>query len=369
MIWTLTALAACLIWFGVLVLPWQAWRVREVFDAEQEVGSTRDFADVTVLIPARDEAHVIAHTLAALHAQGENLRVLVIDDASGDDTAAIARQAGAETLAAGTLPPGWAGKLWALEQGRRSVETPLVLLLDADIALQPGALAGLRRKLREEKLQLVSLMAELRMHSFWERLLMPAFVYFFKLLYPFRLANNPRSRFAAAAGGCILLDTAMLERIGGFACLRDALIDDCTLAARVKQAGGRSWLGLSHAARSQRAYDDLGSIWAMVARTAFTQLHYSAALLLVCSVLMVAAFWFPLLALAGPPLARALGAAALLAMFAAYWPTLRYYRRAPAWTLMLPVIGTLYLAMTWSSALRYWRGERSRWKGRVYRRT
>lgn len=367
MSWLALALAGSLIWLGVLLVPWQPWRVGESLEPEAVDDDAR-LDDVTVLIPARDEAEVIARTLDGLGRQGRGLRVLVIDDGSRDATAALARRAGAETIAAGPLPDGWAGKLWALEQGRRLARTPLLLLLDADIRLRPGTVAAMRDKLQRERLQLVSLMARLRMERFWERLLLPAFVFFFRLLYPFRLANGRRRWVAAAAGGCILLEAEALARLGGFASLRGALIDDCTLARRIKRTGGRTWVGLTHAAVSLRRYDRLADIWDMVARSAFTQLRYSRLLLLACSALLVAAFWGPLIALRGPAAAGIVALVALAAMALAYLPTLRYYGLSPWWCVGLPVTGTLFLGMTWSSALRYWRGERSRWKGRVYRR-
>jgi hypothetical protein len=196
---------------------------------------------------------------------------------------------------------------------------------------------------------------------------MPAFVYFFALLYPFHLSNSPRSRIAAASGGCVLLERRALEAIGGFAALKGALIDDCTLAACVKRAGFRTWIGLTHSARGLRSYSELGMIWSMVERTAYTQLRYSPVWLGICTAALVLAFWVPLAALGSADTrVRACGVAALFAMMASYVPTLRFYGRFPGWTLALPAIGTLYLAMTWSSAFRYYRRERARWKGRVY---
>jgi hopene-associated glycosyltransferase HpnB len=205
------------------------------------------------------------------------------------------------------------------------------------------------------------------MENFWERLLMPAFVYFFKLLYPFALANSPDRRFAAAAGGCIMLETRLLARIGGFAAIHGALIDDCALAKKVKATGARTWLGLSRAVVSLRRYDTLADVWDMVARTAFTQLRYSVWLLALCTLAMPILFWLPPAALFASDSAVSLAAGwAVLLMAGTYAPTLRFYGRSAAWGLLKPVIAAAYLAMTWSSALRYWRGERSRWKGRVY---
>lgn len=362
------ALPGCVIWAAVLVAPWRPWSSRPVFEAAPPL-SPPDLGDVTVLIPARNECDVITRTLHALSAQGTNLRVVLVDDQSTDGTAAAARGAGLPglTLLPGAeLPAGWTGKLWALEQGLRHVTTPLVLQLDADIELAPGAIAGLRARLLGHDLALVSLMARLRMENPWERALMPAFIFFFRLLYPFRLANSPSRHFAAAAGGCILVRADVLRDLGGYAALRGALIDDCTLAAKVKARGGRTWIGLTHAAVSRRGYAGLGPVWEMVARTAFTQLRQSLTLLITCTLLMVAAFVLPLVALAVPGAARVAGGAALGLMALSYTPTLRYYELPVTWTLALPWAGVLYLLMTWSSAGRHWFGSGARWKERHY---
>jgi hopene-associated glycosyltransferase HpnB len=393
-------------WIGLWLLPWRPWSTREQLEPRSDPSSreppgegtgptscrpgppTRrsrftaplcegesaalspDLSDVTVLIPARNEAGVIGRTLRALRHQGPGLRVIVIDDQSSDSTADEARAAFDESLTVlhgAPLPEGWAGKLWTLEQGRREAQSPLLLLLDADIELAPGMVAALRQKLVDERLDLVSIMATLRMETFWEKLLVPAFIYFFKLLFPFALGNSPRSRLGVAAGGCILIRAQALERIGGFGSIRGALIDDCALAQKVKSAGCRTWTGLSHAVRSHRAYAGLSSLWNMVARSAFTQLRYSTTLLLATTAAMVLVFWFPWLGLfTASPWIQVVAATGLVAMLGAYLPTVRYYRRSPSWALALPFIGTLYLLMTWTSALRYWRGQRSMWKGRVY---
>jgi hopene-associated glycosyltransferase HpnB len=256
------------------------------------------------------------------------------------------------------------GKLWALEQGRLAVRTRHTLLVDADIELRPGVVPALL----EKKRALVSLMAVLEMSNFWERLLIPAFVYFFKLLYPFRVSNSTSRLVAAAAGGCVLVETSMLETIGGFGVLRGAIIDDCTLARKVKDAGGRTWLGLTHSAISLRRMPTLGSIWHMVARSAYAQLRYSAVLLVVCVAALAVAFWVPVVGvIAGSGATWWLSLTALVAMIATYLPVLIFYGRSPLWALALPIAGTLYLLMTVSSAVRAWRGVRSSWKGREYR--
>jgi len=367
---TLLAWVAASIWLVILLLPWRPWSTREQLDSG---GPTPDAVldDVTVLVPARNEAMHIADTLAAVQSQGRGLQVIVIDDQSSDTTAAQALDCtGMRTtvIRGKELPAGWSGKLWALEQGRPYVTTRLVLLLDADIVLLPGTITVLCKKRRDENVQLVSLLAELDMHGFQARLLIPAFVYFFKLLYPFHLSNSGNRYVAAAAGGCILMETRVLDAIGGFVSLRAALIDDCTLAQRVKACGYRTWTGLTHSARSLRRNDSLRSIWQMIARTAFTQLGYSTLLLLATTVIMVVAFICPVIALfSGQDGALYAALLAIAAMCAGYLPVLNYYELPRSWTLAMPVTGLLYLLMTWSSAIACWRGMRSRWKDRTYR--
>ncbi|HTS53181.1 MAG TPA: glycosyltransferase [Burkholderiales bacterium] len=366
------ALPAALMWLGVLALPWRPWRMGETLDCSAPAQES-DLSDVTALVPVRDEADTLVLTIRALARQGDGLQIVVVDDQSQDGSAELVRRASPTRVrvVSGTpLPAGWKGKLWALEQGRGHVTTRRILLLDADIELRPGIIAALRAKLQRDKLQLVSLMALLRTESFWEKLLMPAFVYFFKLLYPFQLANDPGCRrVAAAAGGCILLEAGVLEEIGGFASLRGALIDDCALAARAKQMGFATWLGLSHSVCSMRRYHRLGPVWSMVARSAFTQLHHSPLWLLGLTGVFFAAFWLPLICLCiGTPVSAALSFATLVAMTASYLPTLRFYRLSRLWALAMPLIGTLYLAMTWSSAYQWWLGEGPAWKGRRYPR-
>lgn len=373
MIVTILVLTSLLVWLGLLAQPWLPWLLRERFAANVADTGDTDLSDVTVLIPARDEAEVLARTLAALAAQGRGLSVIVIDDNSSDGTADVARAAPLERLTVlkgEPLPGGWTGKLWALEQARRRVATNRILLLDADIRIAPGTIAGLKKKTDVENRQMVSLMAHLRMQGRAERLLIPAFIYFFKLLYPFALSNAGSRYVAAAAGGCVLLDAEMLDRIGGFGALADAVIDDCTLARCVRRAGGRTWVGVTHDAVSLRGYDDFHGIHAMVARSAYSQLRYSPWLLAGCTLAMALMFWAPPAALVlGDTAARWLAVCAWIAMAASYVPTLTYYRLARVWALALPLIGTIYLGMTWSSALRYWRGVRTAWRGRSYQRS
>jgi hopene-associated glycosyltransferase HpnB len=369
-LWLAVTAPGALIWVAILLLPFRPWSTRERLEARGSGATGVDLGEVTALIPARDEAATISRTLQGLARQGAGLRVIVIDDRSTDGTAGAARSCGLEHLevvAGRELPAGWSGKMWALEQGLAEVRSPYTLLLDADIELEPGILPVMLHRLRGGRLHMLSLMATLSMTGFWEKLLLPAFIYFFKLLYPFRLANSPRSGVAAAAGGCVLVSTEALHAVDAFASLKDELIDDCALAARLKGAGFTTWIGLSRSVRSHRPYRSLGSVWEMVARTAYTQLRTSPALLAGCVLALSWAFWLPLVGLGAPAAAtRALAVTALAAMIVTYLPTLRYYRLSPLWALLLPAAGILYLAMTVDSARRFTAGVRSRWKGRTY---
>jgi hopene-associated glycosyltransferase HpnB len=366
------SIVAVAIWLIVLLLPWRPWSVGEALEADSSDYEQTDLCDITVVIPARNEEEFIGKTLEALSHQGRGLNVIVVDDESTDGTLAIVRQSNLQALKvvrSDSLPAGWTGKLWAQEQGLKQVGTPYTLLLDADIVLRPGMIKSLKNKQAAENVSFVSLMAVLRFESFWEKLLMPAFVFFFKMIYPFALANRPDSKMATAAGGCIFVETDVLRQIGGMASIKDALIDDCTLARTVKSAGYKIWMGLTHGVLSQRPYRSLRDIWDMVARTAYTQLYYSMTLLLICTLSMLAMYWLPAFGLfyfqGGAVLLSFL---AILLMVLIYSPVLRFYAFNPAWGFILPLTASLYLLMTWTSAIRYWKGERSRWKGRVYQK-
>ena len=365
----LLPLSGFLIWFVVLLLPWKPWRTDESFDANN-IETEPDLSQITVLIPARNEQDTISGILDGIVQQGNNIKIILIDDQSNDQTAEIARAKNLPGLriVRGQPPPcGWNGKLWALEQGRLLAETPYLLLLDADIYLKPNTLNALFLKMEREQLDLVSLMAQLRMESFWEKLLIPAFIFFFKLLYPFRLSNSSQSRIAAAAGGCILVKAEMLDKIGAFNSLQHCLIDDCSLARKIKNAGGRIWLGLTHSAVSLRPYPGLIDIWLMVERNAFTQLRHSCILLFLCTLLMVAAFVIPVVSiLIGNPVSVITGLATLVFLIICYLPTLKYYSINPLLGFCLPVAGILFLLMTWTSAYRHLGGNGARWKDRSY---
>jgi hopene-associated glycosyltransferase HpnB len=366
---SLCALAA---WLVLIVLPWQPHRMRERIEA---LDGPSDLSSITVLIPARNEATVIGATLDALNAQGPGLDVVVVDDHSSDGTAdCVAERAArrgqpiAIRLVNGRpLPRGWGGKLWALQQGLEHCDRRYTLLLDADIELAPFTIPALRMELERRSVQVLSIMATLSSASSWEKLLVPPFVFFFKLLYPFALVQDPKSSVAAAAGGCVLLETAALKQARGFETIRAELIDDCRLAAVLKRNGHAIWLGVSRSVRSARSYARLGDFWSMVSRTAFTQLKYSVCFLIATTLVMLAVFWAPPAALlVGPTTAAVFGAAAMSFMMLAYWPTLRFYALPLPWLATLPLAAALYLAMTWTSAINYWSGTRARWKDREY---
>ena len=364
----LAAMPGLLIWIAILVLPWRPWSVRESLDSETNPSS--DLSDITVLIPARNEALTIADTLSALKQQGKGLKVVLVDDQSTDNTLEIANSVKLDDLtviSGSELLSGWSGKLWALEQGRQQVTTPYLLLLDADIQLKPELIPTVLNVVKDKQLKMLSLMAHLKMESAWEKLLMPAFIFFFKLLYPFQLSNKANTKIAAAAGGFILLESKILDELGGFDCIKDALIDDCSLAKKIKLHGNNIWTGLTHSAVSIRSYESLSTIWEMVTRTAYTQLAYSPLLLLICTLLMIAAFVIPVLALLNNDLTLFLvGLITLSLQVFCYLPTLRYYSMNPVYAITLPFIGILYLLMTWSSVFRYYFGKGAYWKGRHY---
>ncbi|MBI1180187.1 MAG: glycosyltransferase [Alphaproteobacteria bacterium] len=372
------------IWAYLLLGRRRFWRADQRLP---QAGAGAPSASVLAVVPARDEAAVIGDSVAGLLAQDYPgpLRIVVVDDGSTDGTAELARMAAAghdrplEIVSGRPLPAGWSGKLWALQTGlehadRTGPATDFIWFSDADIDHHPDVLRRLAALAETRSLALVSVMARLHCAGVWERLLVPAFVFFFQMLYPFPAVNDPRSPVAGAAGGCILLRREALERAGGLASMRDALIDDCALAARVKGAGGRLWLGFEPGVRSRRESNGLRDLWLMVSRTAFTQLRYSGLLLVLVLAGLALTFLVPPLLLLTWPLHRdglatLLGAAGWAAMSAAYAPTLAEYGRRPGEALALPATAALYGAMTLHSALNHWRGATSRWKGREYQKS
>lgn len=320
---------------------------------------------VCVVIPARNEEAVVGEAVASLHPW----QVILVDDHSSDRTAAVAAEAGAEVIQAGPLPPGWSGKLWAVAEGVKhaaSRQPDYFLFTDADIVHGPESVAGLIARAEAGKLDLVSLMVKLRCETLAETLLIPAFVFFFFMLYPPAWVAMANRRTAAAAGGCILIRPEALARVGGIESIRDQIIDDCALARAVKRAGGRIWIGVTEETRSIRGYGSFAEIRGMIARTAFAQLHHSA-LLLGATILGMALIYLapPLLLLTRHPLAAACGLAAWLLMMISYAPALKFYGRSVAWAPLLPLVALFYISATFDSAFAYWSGRGGMWKGRV----
>jgi hopene-associated glycosyltransferase HpnB len=337
-------------------------------------------ANLTVVIPARDEAQGIGACIGSLLRQdyaGE-WSIVLVDDGSSDGTADIARKAaaalGAErrlnVVTGAPLRAGWTGKLWALKQGietalRLAPATEYFLLSDADIVYAPDTLTALVARARAGGLVLTSLMVRLRCESLAERALVPAFIFFFEMLYPFAWINRPHAGTAGAAGGCMLVRADTLGQAGGIDAIRNALIDDCALAGLLK-ARGPIWLGLTQRAHSIRAYPDFQDIRRMVARSAYAQLRYSPLILLgVVAGMGVTYLAPPLIALFGSGWAQIIGLAAWLLMAVAFQPTLRFYRLSPLWGIALPAIAFCYTLFTLDSALQYARGKGGLWKGRV----
>jgi hopene-associated glycosyltransferase HpnB len=335
---------------------------------------------VAVIVPARDEAAVVGEAVTSLLQQeysGE-FSVTLVDDHSTDGTAEIARAAALrldrswqlQVVTAAALPAGWSGKLWALSEGVAAVEAAgeppdLLLLTDADISHPPLHLASLVARLEAERRDLVSEMVLLHCQSAAERLMIPAFVFFFGMLYPFAWSNDPQSKTAAAAGGAMLLRLSAYRRIGGFAAIRGAIIDDCALAKAVKASGGSLWLGLTKETRSLRRYPRLGDLWQMVVRTAYAQLQYSPALLAATIIGLALVFLAPVALILTGSSGASLAIAAWVAMTSAYLPMVLFYELKPPWALLLPVAALVYLAATVDSARRYWQGAGGQWKGRA----
>jgi hopene-associated glycosyltransferase HpnB len=336
--------------------------------------------EVVVVTPARNEADVVGQSMAALLAQDYpgTLHIVLVDDDSSDGTAAAAERAAARSntrhkltvVKNAGLAPGWTGKLWAVNRGlaeaeRLAPDARYVLLTDADILHERTSLRQLVSRAEQGGYKLVSLMARLKTETLAERALIPAYIFYFQKLYPFSWVSDPANKTGGAAGGCMLVDRATLNAIGGIAAIRNALIDDCALGRAIK-AKGPIWLGLADGVASLRGYPRWTDVWMLVARSAFTQLGFSAAMLVVSTVMMLATYVMPLaLALFATGPARLLGAIAFLMMVFAYQPTLRYHRLSALWSLAMPLIASFYTAATIDSALRYWSGRGGQWKGRV----
>jgi hopene-associated glycosyltransferase HpnB len=360
-----------LIWIVLIAGRDGFWLTRER-DTRDLPPEPAQWPEVTAVVPARDEAEVIERSIGSLLAQDYPgaFRVILIDDSSSDGTAAIARSAAGadrlEILTGQPLATGWTGKLWAVSQGvAQAGQSPRYLwLTDADIAHAPDTLRCLVARAEARELVLVSLMAKLRCQSMAERALVPAFVFFFQLLYPFGRVNRPVG-IGAAAGGCMLVRRDALERAGGIAAIRNALIDDCALGAALKRQG-RVWLGLTDRSQSIRGYETAGTIVAMIARSAYAQLRYNP-LALIGTVLGLGLVYMapPLLALFANDITQLVGAGAWALMAMSFQPMLRFYQRSPLWGVALPAIATFYAGCTLLSAWQQHRGRGGMWKGRA----
>jgi hopene-associated glycosyltransferase HpnB len=375
---TILALLSLALWIGLLLFWHQFWRTDQRLGPEPEPPAR--WPAVVAIIPARNEATTIVACLQSVAAQDYpgRFRIVLSNDSSTDDTAELARELAA-TLPAGKLtvidaaplPGDWAGKMWALNEGIGSLgsEQPeLLWFSDADIRHAPATLRLIVSKAVNERLALTSLMVRLSCRTFWEKLLVPPFIFFFGLLYPFRAVNDPGSPIAAAAGGAILIRRDALEAVGGLQAVGDALIDDCALARAVKGSGRRIWLGLADHSQSLRDYPDLADLWAMVSRSAYHQLGYSPPLLALTLIGLAITFLVPPIATLATPLvpmiAAASGILAWALMVVAYLPTVRYHGLPDPWALTLPLAALIYGAMTASSALDHHSGRKQRWRGR-----
>lgn len=354
---------------------WQLWR----FDADRDsVTEPPAWPSVMAIVPARNEARTIGETVCSLARQeypGE-FRILVVDDASEDATAEVARRAADEqgianrfeVVAAPALRAGWTGKVAAMDAGVKAASSHApdwFWFVDADIVVAPDALRRLVGRAQRDNLSLASLMVLLETHAAAERLLVPPFLYFFLMLYPPRWIADPKRRIAGAAGGCLLLRAEALERIGGCAAIAGEVIDDCALAQAVKRSGGRIWMGLTRASRSIRRYATFAEMRELIARTAFTQLHYSAVELLGTLAGLALVFLLPVaVTLSGYAHAWPFALAAWTLMTVSFVPTLIFYRVSPFFAPFLPAAALFYAYATALSAVRYWRGRGGLWKGR-----
>ena len=418
---TIIAALSAIAWAWLLLARGSFWRCRKAplsltrnthpAGAEEQASDPkyRSLSErVVAVVPARNEEEFIGRSVGSLLAAG--IRVVVVDDHSSDKTVAVARAAAAAlqqrqspgasagqrltVIAAKPLPAGWSGKLWALNQGIEEALSPpsksnngacreprtenlgadsagpislpeFLLLTDADIAHTPETIRRLL-EIADSGYDLVSFMVKLECRTLPERLLLPAFVFFFFMLYPPAWVSDPRHRTAGAAGGCILIRPAALARAGGLEAIRDEIIDDCALASAVKRSGGRLWLSLTESSASLRPYESLAEIGRMISRTAFKQLRHSAWLLLATLLgLGIVYLAPPVLLFSAGGTAAALAGSAWAAMALAYLPMIGFYGLSPLWAFGLPLAAAFYAGATVYSALLYWSGRGGRWKGRV----
>lgn len=370
MIAFLASICAVAIWIYLLLGRGKFWMLREA-----EVADRPAPRRVAVIIPARNEAKTIRRTLASLAEQNHSgpWHIYVVDDHSEDRTAELARQAsGPEALTViqvGPIAEGWTGKLWALAEGvakAESFQPDYVLFSDADIVHAPDSISQLVARAEAGSYDLVSCMVKLECETLAEKSLIPAFVFFFFMLYPPSWTADPRRATAGAAGGCILMRWTALARIGGIAAIRGELIDDCALAKAVKKTGGKLWLGLTSKTRSIRSYGTFGEIGRLISRTAFWQLKHSAWMLLGTIAGMFVTYMLPpILLVSGKLVPASLGAYAWVLMITGYAPALRFHRVSVLWAPLLPVVALFYTGATVHSAIQYWAGRGGEWKGRV----
>jgi hopene-associated glycosyltransferase HpnB len=367
----LLALLPVAIWLYLLAGRGMFWVMNERDDVDAPP-ALDVWPSVTAVVPARNEADVIARSIGSLLAQDYPgpFRVVLVDDQSGDGTGAIARSldttAKLDVITGAPRPAGWTGKLWAMHQGFAAAGTPdYVWFTDADIEHAPDNLRHLVARAEGGELVLTSLMVKLHCRSFVEAYLIPAFVFFFDMLYPFRWVNDPKNKTAGAAGGCMLIARDALARAGGVDAIKSEIIDDCAMG-RLMKGQGPIWLGLTARAHSIRPYAGLAEIRGMVARTAYAQLGYSPLVLLgtILGMLIVYAAP-PLLAIFARQSAQASGILAWAAMSLSFQPIARFYRVSPLWGLTLPLIGFVYAMFTLDSAIQHWRGRGGMWKGRA----
>ena len=365
------AIIAAGAWAYLLLLRGGFWLTRERDDADSPP-EPETWPSVVAVVPARNEADVIGASIGSLAEQNYpgDFRIVLVDDSSDDGTAAVAPASPRlEVLTNTSLPSGWTGKLWAVHHGvehaTRATKPDYLLLTDADISHSPDNLRSLVARAESKDLVLTSLMAKLSTDSRADRLMIPAFVFFFAMLYPFAWVNDPRRKIAAAAGGCMLVRREALERAGGIAAVRHEIIDDCALG-RLLKLQGPIWIGLTERARSLRPYGSLGAIGHMVARSAYAQLGYSPVMLAGTVASMIVVYLAaPVLALTTHGATMALGLFAWVAMLVAFQRTLRFYRLSPMWSAAIPLIALLYIAFTIRSAWDVWRGQGGQWKGRA----
>jgi hopene-associated glycosyltransferase HpnB len=373
----MVAIICALVWLYLIVGRGAFWLCR-VRDTGYTSPEPQQWPAVVAVVPARNEADHIAASVGSLLRQEYpgSFRIIVVDDDSSDGTASVATRAaasvpGRQLIVVGSRnpPPGWTGKIWAVQQGIATAEElqpEYLLLTDADIVHAPDTLAWLVKRAGAGRFVLTSLMAKLRCESLAERTHVPAFIYFFQMLFPFSWVSKPRASTAAAAGGCMLLHANALASAGGIASIRNALIDDCSLAEKLKKIGP-IWLGLTERSRSIRPYDTLTDVKRMISRSAYAQLHYSPLLLAATVAAMALTFIAPpLLAIFATGLPRFLGLVVWLVMTTSYIPTLRFYRLSPFWSLALPGIAALYLYYTINSAYDHMQGRGGQWKGRIH---